>query len=240
MALTGIPGVTGIQGAPQGSTTGGLTAVQPTPSAAVVGGTVGGTADLSTANNVTVIVSGTYAGVTLVFEDSGDSGANWIPIMGQREDIASAEWSSGLLAANTVRAWSFSLPGVNRFRVRASTWTNGSAAIIIDPGTFAFEPVVAAVVQPSAADLATLSNVAITATTSLPFLSANPRRKGVILFNDSTGSCYLKYGVGASSTSLTYKIAPGGTWSMDTPLYVGTIEAAWDVANGVARVTEMT
>lgn len=111
---------------------------------------VGGATNYGTAGNITVTFSGTYAGVNATFEVSDDSGTTWFSIQGQRVENGFAEATTGVLPANTIRAWNFSMLGYDRFRVRATAFTSGSATVRIDPGTMAFQPVVSAIIQPPA------------------------------------------------------------------------------------------
>lgn len=124
-----------VIGAPLATTNGTIT----TATSAVTSG------DVAQYNNVTVVISGTYAGVNAIFEASPDAGTTWVPIVGSRLDGTGTENVTGVLAANTTRGWEFTLPAVNRFRVRATAFTSGSAAVIIAAGTMPLEPVVNAI-----------------------------------------------------------------------------------------------
>ena len=79
----------------------------------------------------------------------------------------------------------------------------------------------------------------------VPSAAAPPRqmrrkRVGWSVFNDSTANLFVKFGVTASTSSFTVKIAPGGYYEMPTtPTYQGQIDGIWDAANGNARVTEL-
>lgn len=106
---------------------------------------VGGATDYGTAGNVTVTFTGTYAGVNATFQVSPDAGTTWYATQGQRIDSGVAESTTGVLPANTTRAWNFSMLGYNRFRVLATAYTSGTASVSIIPGTMPFVPVVSAV-----------------------------------------------------------------------------------------------
>ena len=94
------------------------------------------------------------------------------------------------------------------------------------------------VVQTGWASSATVTSpTSAAADTSL--LAANIQRIGVLLYNDSTASCYVKYGTGASSTSYTVFMGPGAYWEMPVPIYTGAINGNWTAANGNMRVTEL-
>jgi len=86
----------------------------------------------------------------------------------------------------------------------------------------------------------------------------NPRRKGLIVSNDASGSMYLKYGSSASlsgagswTTLIPGRDAPGDssidkhsrTWYMPHPIYTGEITAVWEpsVKTGDhAHITDLT
>ena len=88
------------------------------------------------------------------------------------------------------------------------------------------------------ASTATLTNVC-SSTSDTSLLAANSNRLGVIIYNDSTATLYLKFGTGASSTSFTYYIATKTTWEMETQRYTGAINGCWSSTNGTARITEL-
>lgn len=90
-----------------------------------------------------------------------------------------------------------------------------------------------------AASAANVANVAA-ATASTVIVASNANRRGLLVFNDSTANLYLKYGTGASATSFTVPLGPGGFFEMPEPTFTGAIEGAWSAANGAARVTELT
>jgi hypothetical protein len=131
-------GTQAVQGGPLVTTSGTIT----TATSAVTSGDVG------VYNNVTVVISGTYAGVNVIFEVSPDAGTTWVPVVGSRLDGTGTESTSGVLAANSTRGWEFTLPAVNRFRVRATAWTSGTANVIIAAGTMPLEPVVNSIYSP--------------------------------------------------------------------------------------------
>lgn len=91
----------------------------------------------------------------------------------------------------------------------------------------------------------TLSNVAASAT-SVTLLSANTSRKQLILVNDSSSICYVKFGTTASTTSYTVQmpaIANNQAAHLilnEDPIYTGRIDAIWASATGNMRITEIT
>lgn len=86
---------------------------------------------------------------------------------------------------------------------------------------------------------ATLTNVASSAT-NVTLLAANASRKGVVMFNESTQSCYVKFAATATSSSYTYQVFPSQTLDLAQPTYAGIIDGIWASANGAMRITEYT
>jgi hypothetical protein len=98
-------------------------------------GTVTAT-DLMGIGAVTVMISGTYAGLNVIFETSIDGGINWIGIPAQPLGtvVPNPIINTGVLTANSTNAWNVSpLLGVNQFRVRATAYTSGTANVVIAP-----------------------------------------------------------------------------------------------------------
>lgn len=91
---------------------------------------------------------------------------------------------------------------------------------------------------PTTAGTATLTNVAASIT-SVTVLAANASRLGAIIVNDGTAVLFAKFGATASSTSFTVRIPAGGYYEIPFG-YTGIIDGIWTVANGSARVTELT
>lgn len=85
---------------------------------------------------------------------------------------------------------------------------------------------------------ATLSNVAGNAA-SVTLVAANTSRKGLILFNDSTATLYVKFGATASTSSFTFLLRPNGLYEMNGVIYQGIVDGIWSAANGNCRITEL-
>ena len=136
-------------------------------------------------------------------------------------------------AAATVGAWPIKVTdGTNTAAVKAAS----TAAVAADPAlVVALSPNDRSLV----AAAATLTNVASSAS-SVSLLAANTARRGLIVYNDSTQTLYLKFGVTASTTSFTYLMTPKSTLEMILPIYQGAIDGIWAAANGSARITELT
>jgi hypothetical protein len=103
---------------------------------------------------------------------------------------------------------------------------------------------------PGQAGTATLASVTASVTSvtlaaaSVAVLGSSAGRMGLIVVNDSaSGTLYLAYKATAAITgasAYSYKIAPGQTWEMPSPVYSGDISGIWDVASGAARVTALS
>lgn len=91
---------------------------------------------------------------------------------------------------------------------------------------------------PPSADTATLANVSGSAS-SVTLQASNANRLGWEVVNDSTAILYVKYGSGASATSVTRKLEPNEAYSMTAPIYTGIITGIWGSATGAARMTEL-
>jgi hypothetical protein len=97
-------------------------------------------------DGLTVVVSGTYAGVNFGFWGSNDNSL-WFPVAAVRSDTGIVETTTGVLTANTTRAWDISIGESLYFRIVSTAFTSGSAAINIMPGMFASESMVGAICQ---------------------------------------------------------------------------------------------
>lgn len=86
---------------------------------------------------------------------------------------------------------------------------------------------------------ATLANVAGSAS-NVTLRSSNTARLGLLIFNDSIASLYIKLGATASATSFTVFVGPGAYYELPNPVYTGIVDGIWTAAAGNARVTELT
>lgn len=92
---------------------------------------------------------------------------------------------------------------------------------------------------------ATYSSSSVTsvtsAATSTSILASNASRRMAIMVNDTDKNAYVKLGATASTTSFSYKLAPGQTLELPFPVYTGAIDAIWDSSpTGSMRVTEIS
>jgi hypothetical protein len=184
-------------------------------------------------SNVMVYVAGTFAGVNFTFEGSLNStdgvNGNWFQIQAVRSNANTIETASGVLAAAPAYGWELSVNGLNWFRVRATAWTSGTAAVQIQPGAYATEPIPAAQIsgtqpvsftQPAlvagtaaigdvglqvranATGAATIHHIVSAATTNVAQIKATAGRVIGYCFSNTTASWqYVKFHNVASATA---------------------------------------
>jgi hypothetical protein len=75
--------------------------------------------------------------------------------------------------------------------------------------------------------------------TSVVLLPQNTARLGATVYNDSNALLYVKLGATASTTDYTVKLFPLGYYEIPYG-YTGEIDGIWSVANGHARIDELT
>lgn len=182
--------------------------------------------------------------------DSVDSG-HPVKIGGK----AASTTPSAVAAGDRVNAW-FDITGALRVILAAVDGSNIDAVnplftqLVNGSGNEAGTDTDPLVTQPQdsagnnirqTAGTATLANVAASAS-SVTLQASNTARIGLIIVNDSTVSCYVKYGSAASTSSYTYKLGPGGILECGPAgfIYTGIVTGIWDSATGNARMTELT
>lgn len=88
----------------------------------------------------TVTVSGTYAGITINFEASDDSGVTYYSVLGSLSSSSASAATAFTPTSNSSNMYNVTLPGVTNFRVRASAYTSGTMNVGItataDPMVF--------------------------------------------------------------------------------------------------------
>lgn len=156
-------------------------------------------------NIVFSMVATSLVGHNVAFEVSnnttnGTDGA-WYGMQAIRTNANTIETSSGTLAATPAYGWEVSVNGWNAFRVRATAHTSGTAAYILQPGSYATEPIPAAQVsatQPISGSLTsagTTTNTPATPTASI--VNSAATTNGTVV----KGSAGTIYGVVASNTN---------------------------------------
>ena len=152
------------------------TVTTPAAVAAVTGNitAVAGTlaADVASASNVTMYVTGTFAGHNCTFEASIDGGTTWFGVQAVRTNANTIEATTGVLGAAPAYAWKLSVNSFTNVRVRATAHTSGTAAWRIQPSSMATEPVPAVpvhgVTQSGTWNIGTVTTVTAAAATTTP------------------------------------------------------------------------
>ena len=113
---------------------------QPATTGSITASAQNVSADVSRTSNITVYVTGTFAGHNCTFEGSLD-GTNWFAVQAIRSNANTIELTTGVLAAAPAYAWELSVNGLTNFRVRATAHTSGTANWRIQPAPYATEPI---------------------------------------------------------------------------------------------------
>ena len=152
------------------------TVTTPAAVAAVTGNitAVAGTlaADVASASNVTMYVTGTFAGHNCTFEASIDGGTTWFGVQAVRTNANTIEATTGVLGAAPAYAWKLAVNSFTNVRVRATAHTSGTAAWRIQPSSMATEPgpavPVHGVTQSGTWNIGTVTTVTAAAATTTP------------------------------------------------------------------------
>lgn len=160
--------------------------------------------------NATITVSGTYAGVVILFEASDNAGTTYFPVQVQRESDGQVV-TTETLATNASVMYCVDLPGVTNIRVRATAFTSGTGNVRISPGGMPFMPAVSLGNMNYATGGTPVRQA--TSTTAAQVVAANPNRRSLILFNEGAATALVLLGAGTpTSTSYGFKLAPGQAW----------------------------
>ena len=128
-------------------------ATQPEAIAAKIGNITANAQTISVnverASNITIsMVATSLVGHNISFEYSNNStngtDGNWYVVQVVRSNANTVETASGVLAATPTYGWEASVNAYKWFRVRATAHTSGTAAYILQPGSYATEPIPAA------------------------------------------------------------------------------------------------
>jgi hypothetical protein len=87
------------------------------------------------------------------------------------------------------------------------------------------------------ASTSSVSRIAVN-TGSTTIAASDPDRLRLVVVNDSSTSCYVKYGTAATPNSLTYRLSPGST--LEETGYTGIVTATLDTGTGHCHVTILT
>ena len=86
---------------------------------------------------------------------------------------------------------------------------------------------------------ATLTSV-VASIVSVSLLAANAARRQIMIHNDGTKTLFVAFAATASATAFTVVIGASNTYVSPVNGYTGIISGIWNVANGNARITEVT
>jgi hypothetical protein len=181
-------------------------------------------------------------GVSLRLPGSGGStagGTSANPLRTDPTGTTTQPVSAASLPLPTGAATETTLAGVlttTAFQARINT-LGQKAATASTPVVLASDQSAIPVVTSSAT--ATRSDVTSVATNTT-LLASNASRKGAIIFNDSTKNLFVRFGAGAATaTDFTTLLRAGDNYEVPFG-YTGQIQGIWSVANGAARITELT
>lgn len=220
-----------------------------TTGAITTASTTVGPVTLGAYDGLSVVVSGTYAGVNFGFWGSNDN-AVWFPVAAVRQDTGIYETATGVLTANQTRAWDVSIGEALYFRVVSTAWTSGSAAVNIMPGMFAAEPMVAAIAQGASAAATAIAGNPVrtggTFTTTLPTYTTGQQTD-----TQTTARGELLVALSSGATAVAVKAASTAAATADPALVVsmagansavkigdGTNNAAVKAASTAAAATD--
>ena len=199
------------------------------------------------ASNLTIsMVATTLSGHNATFEYSNNStngtDGNWYGVQVVRSNANTVETTTGALAATPVYGWEASVNAYKWFRVRATAHTSGTAAYILQPGSYATEPIPAIQVtgtQPVS------GTVTVTAGTVNPVVPATPyflnsaatTNGALILTGTSNVSSFYATNEGATAAYIKlYNKATAPTVGTDVPEMTIPVPAAVSGVPGVATI----
>ncbi len=76
--------------------------------------------------------------------------------------------------------------------------------------------------------------------TNTMLVAANPVRLGLLFYNDSNATQYIKLGTTASTTDFTVVMTPRAFYEVQAPIYLGQIDVISSSSNGAIQVTELS
>ena len=194
------------------------------------------------ASNITIsMVATTLVGHNSVFEYSNNSttgtDGNWYAVQVVRSNANTVEIATGSLAATPTYGWEASVNAYKWFRIRAIAHTSGTAAYILQPGSYATEPIPAVQVtatQPVSGTVAV--NPVVPAT---PYFrnSAATTNGALILAGTSNVSSFYATNEGATAAYIKlYNKATAPTVGTDVPEMTIPVPAAVSGVPGVATI----
>lgn len=201
------------------------------------------------ASNLTIsMVATTLSGHNATFEYSNNStngtDGNWYGVQVVRSNANTVETTTGALAATPVYGWEASVNAYKWFRVRATAHTSGTAAYILQPGSYATEPIPAIQVTGTQPVSGTVT-ATVTAGTVNPVVPATPyflnsaatTNGALILAGTSNVSSFYATNEGATAAYIKlYNKAAAPTVGTDVPEMTIPVPAAVGGVPGVATI----
>lgn len=201
------------------------------------------------ASNLTIsMVATTLSGHNATFEYSNNStngtDGNWYGVQVVRSNANTVETTTGALAATPVYGWEASVNAYKWFRVRATAHTSGTAAYILQPGSYATEPIPAIQVTGTQPVSGTVT-ATVTAGTVNPVVPATPyflnsaatTNGALILTGTSNVSSFYATNEGATAAYIKlYNKATAPTVGTDVPEMTIPVPAAVSGVPGVATI----
>lgn len=170
---------------------------------------------------IQLVGTGTW---TAVVEAANDD-ATWSPNPLTLYPVGSAAGVSSFTSANSGTVYTTSVAGINRIRVRLSSWTTGTATVYanVTPASFERNNLVPVDEQPQTAALNALTPTALSAlTTSVNVKASAGNVYGVFALNGAASTCWVQFinsaGAGALGTGVVFSVPlPASTTQ---PVYV--------------------
>ncbi|MEX8520060.1 MAG: hypothetical protein AB3X44_16240 [Leptothrix sp. (in: b-proteobacteria)] len=203
--------------------------------------TVVGPVTMGLYDGATVTVQGTHAGVNFGFWGSTDN-STWFPVQAVRTDTGIVESTTGVLTTNSARSWDISIGEFLFFRVVATAWTSGSAAVAIQLGMFASESAVAATTQgPAASGTNVAGNpnlIGGSDGTSVRNALVDANGRLLISLATATATMTMKAASTAAATADTALVVSFAPANCGTKIGDGTNNAAIKAASTAAAATD--
>lgn len=136
----------------------------------------------------TITIHGTYAGVTLVFEFSDDSGVTWFADQCVRSDTPIME-NGEAIAANAIISWDCGVAATTNFRVRSTAFTSGTGIVNITMTQDQIEPASTVSLATQAATVKLLTAAGTTVTVK----ATSGVVLGISLSNDNAAVVYVEF-----------------------------------------------
>lgn len=95
------------------------------------------------------------------------------------------------------------------------------------------------VVDVSSTSTAVVTSI-VSSTLNSVLIGPNQNRKELLLYNNSTKDCKIKFGGVASLTDFSLVMGSKSILIIDSPVYLGEINGIWVAVNGTMQVTEFS